>query len=260
MVRGLYTAASGALVAQNTVDVLANNLANVNTVGFKRSLLQVVDSQRMDIYRIQTDPGAKAGRANGVGNAALVGSLGMGALIFDTPVILDQGPLQTTDNPLDMALHGPGYFVLQTPDGNTRYTRNGGFVRNAQGGLVTENGDAVMGQNGPIQLGLAGEVQVKGDGSVYVNHQLIDKLRMVEFLDPQNSRPEGANRAGAATAVTASRTDVVQYHLERSNAEVVKTMTDLITAERLFDANTKVMQSEDELNGEAIQTVGRTNS
>ena len=266
MVRGLYTAASGALVAQSQVDVIANNLANVNTVGFKRSLLQVVDNRHIDLYRYQTDPTKPTAAGNntqGVANAAFVGTLGLGSLIYDTPTILDQGALQPTDNPLDFGLHGPGYFVVQEPNGAIRYTRNGAFLRNNQGQLTTDNGDLVLDQNNaPITLpdSRLGQPQINGQGQIYVNNQLVGQFKLVEFLDPQNSRPEGANRDGAATVSATSNTDVVQFHLERSNAEVVKSMTDLISAERWFDANIKVIQTEDQLTGDAVTTVGRTNA
>ena len=262
MVRGLYTAASGALVAQSQVDVIANNLANVNTVGFKRSLLQVVDNRHIDLYRFQTDPGKAPGASTqGVANAAFVGTLGLGSLIYDTPVQLDQGPLEPTGNTLDFGLHGPGYFVVQEADGTTRYTRNGSFVRNAQGQLANENGDLVLDQNNaPITIPDNGPPQVNSQGQIYVNNQLVDQFKLVEFIDPQNSRPEGANRAGSATVTNSTNTQVLQFHLERSNAEVVKSMTDLISAERWFDANIKVIQTEDQMTGQAVSTVGRTNA
>ena len=110
----MYTAASGALVAQSAVDVIANNLANVNTAGFKRTLLQVQSQPQRDVYRFQTDP--SSGSA-GVATAQRIGALGTGAQIYDTPADYAQGAIAATGNDLDVALSGPGFFALR--DGNS---------------------------------------------------------------------------------------------------------------------------------------------
>ena len=107
MVRGLYTSASGALVAESMADNVANNLANVDTSGFKQTLLQIQSAPTLDIYRIQTDPGKTAGNPlPGTSVSQEVGQLGTGALVYDTPTNYDQGSLQTTGNPLDVAITG----------------------------------------------------------------------------------------------------------------------------------------------------------
>ncbi len=114
MVRGLYTAAAGALVAQSAVDTVANNLANVNTAGFKRTLLQVQSQPLRDIYRAQTDPGHTPGaRIDGVATLQYVGRLGSGAQVYDTPAVFEQGTIAATGNDLDVALSGPGFFAIR---------------------------------------------------------------------------------------------------------------------------------------------------
>ena len=146
MVRGLYTSASGALVAQSQADNVANNLANINTTGFKQTLLQVQSAPSFNIFRIQTDPGQTArSPLPGVPTAQYVGPLGTGSWVYDTPTSFEQGALKTTGNPLDVAITGTNnaFFNVQTPNG-LRYTRNGEFVQNQNGTLVTQDGNPVL--------------------------------------------------------------------------------------------------------------------
>ncbi|HET7814199.1 MAG TPA: flagellar basal-body rod protein FlgF [Candidatus Baltobacteraceae bacterium] len=247
MVRGLYTAASGALVAQAQADTIANNLANVNTTGFKRTLLQVQSARPMDVYLT-----AKS-------SSSYVGSLGTGAEVGDTPAVFEQGSLKSTGNPLDTALMGNGFFSVQTPAG-VRYTRDGQFARDNNGLLVTLDGNRVLGRNGPIQLG-NGDVTVAQNGDVMQNNRVVDTLRIVQFQNPTAVRPEGDSLfadTGAANPQLDTATSVHQGFLENSNANVVRSMVDLITAQRWFDANQKVIQTQDTANGYAIANVGRS--
>ena len=261
MVRGLYTAAAGALVAQSQADVIANNLANVNTAGFKRTLLQVQSAPEMGIYRMQTEPSAALdGGTASTPTAQFVGALGTGAQVADTPAVFEQGALESTGNSLDLAIQGNGFFTLQTPQG-IRYTRDGQFARDAQGYLETMDGDRVLGRNGPIQL-QSGAVQIGQDGSVRQNGQLVDQLRVVNFANLTAVRPEGDNRfadTGTGRPALDTASSVNQGYLERSNANVVRSMVDLITAQRWFEANEKVIQTQDTANGYAIANVARSN-
>lgn len=264
MVRGLYTAAAGALVAQSAVDNVANNLANVNTNGFKRALLQVQSQPLRDVYRAQTDPGHTSGaRIDGVATLAYVGKVGSGAQVYDTPAVYEQGALAATGNDLDVALSGPGFFAVRAGNDALRYTRDGAFERDANGYLTAQNGDRVLGRNGaPIALPATGKVGIARDGTISVDGRAYDRLNVVEFANPAALRPEGANRfvdAGAGGRA-ATATTAVQGSLEKSNSDVVRSMVDLITNERWFDANEKVIQTEDDANGIAISTLGRTNA
>ena len=264
MVRGLYTAAAGALVAQSAVDTIANNLANVDTAGFKRALLQVQSQPLRDVYRAQTDPGRTPGaRVDGVATLAYVGKLGSGAQVYDTPSTFEQGAIAATGNDLDVALSGPGFFAIRAGNNALRYTRDGSFERDANGFLSAQNGDRVLGRNGaPIALPATGKIGIARDGTVSVDGRPYDRLSVVEFANPAALRPEGSNRyvdAGAG-ARAATNTTALQGSLEKSNADVVRSMVDLISNERWFDANEKVIQTEDDANGVAISTVGRTNA
>lgn len=261
MVRGLYTAAAGALVAEAQADVIANNLANVNTAGFKRTLLQVQSAPELGVYRMQNDPAAALGGGTASTPAIqFVGALGTGSQVADTPADFEQGSLSHTGNSLDLAIQGAGFFTLQTPQG-IRYTRDGQFTRDAQGYLVTLDGDRVLGRNGPIAL-QSGNVQIAQDGTVRQNGQSIDQLRVVSFANQQAVRPEGDNRfvdTGNARPAQDAASTVNQGFLEGSNASVVRSMVDLITAQRWFEANQKVIQTQDTTNGYAVQTVARSN-
>jgi flagellar basal-body rod protein FlgF len=267
LVRGLYTAAAGALVAQMDTDTFANNLANVNTNGFKRTLLQVQSTDTLPIWRVQTDPGRNPGTSvPGKSVMDYVGRLGFGAYVYDTPAIYEQGGMQTTNNPLDVGIMGPGFFTIATANG-IRYTRDGAFVRNAQGQLATQGGDLVLGDRGPINIP-DGKVSITSDGAISVVDArapnlpplAAGQLRITEFANLTGLRPEGANLfvdGGTAAPQNATQTTVQQGSLEASNADVVRSMVGLIVSQRWFDANEKMIQSQDVMNSEAISEVGR---
>ena len=259
----MYAATSGALVAQAAVDTIANNLANVNTAGFKRTLLQVQSQPERELFRFQNDPGRVPGkRLDGVPTQQAIGALGTGAQIYDTPAVFEQGSIATTGNDLNVALSGPGFFAIRTGAGALRYTRDGAFVRDQNGYLTAQNGDRVLGANGaPIVLPAQGTVQIGLDGTVGVNGQTTDRLAITEFANANALRPEGADRyvdTGAAGARASTNTSALQGSLEKSNADVVRSMVDLISNERWFDANQKSIQTQDDAVAAAIQTVGRT--
>jgi len=264
LVRGMYTAASGALVAQSAVDTIANNLANVNTAGFKRTLLQVQSQPERALYRFQIDPvGSPGGTVAGAPAQQLIGALGTGAQIYDTPADYAQGALAVTGNDLDVALSGPGFFTLRDANGAVSYTRDGAFVRDQNGLLTAQNGDRVVNAAGAaIALPQTGKLEIGRDGSVSVDGRTYDRLGIVEFANTTNLRPEGSSRfldAGAGVRA-AVNTSALQGSLEKSNADVVHSMVDLIANERWFDANQKSIQTQDDAVALAVQTVGRTSA
>jgi len=247
----MYAAAAGALVAQADADNIANNLANVSTTGFKSTLLQVQANDPMDISRNQSGP-------NGSTNDS-VGALGTGAQVFDTPTSFRQGSLQQTSNPLDLAISGDAFFTLQTPQG-LRYTRDGSFERNADGLLVTHDGNLVLGQNGGAITLPEGSVNVAQDGTIKVDDQAVGQLSLTRFNAPNALGKVGSNLfydAGAQPQ-TATNSLVSQGQLEGSNADVVRSIVDLITAQRWFEANQKSIITEDTATAQALQTVGNS--
>jgi flagellar basal-body rod protein FlgF len=275
LVRGLYTSASGALVAESMADNVANNLANVNTSGFKQTLLQIQSTPALDIYRIQTDPGKTAGNPlPGKPVAQEVGLLGTGVQIYDTPTSFDQGGLQNTGNPLDVAIsnNSNAFFTIQTPAG-VRYTRDGEFAQDGQGFLRTQDGNFVLSTQGqPIQFQPGGgTITIQSDGTIYQNPAVaagqsaqqvaVGQLQLTQFNSLLNLRPEGANNynpSGNAGPAPAANATVQQGYIETSNANVVKSMVDLITAERWFDANETSVKTQDDATNTAITMVGKT--
>lgn len=275
MVRGLYTAASGALVAQSQIDNVSNNLANINASGFKQTLLQVQSAPSQDIYRIQTDPGQVTGRAvPGKPVAPYVGTLGTGSEVYDTPADFAQGPMQSTGNKLDFALNGANeFFTVLTPQG-VRYTRDGQFTVDANAQLVTTDGNLVLGQNnapitfqrtlGPAAVAPDGTIsQGAATGQSGTANQIVGKLQITTFGNLTALRPEGDTNfydTGNAQPAATQAASVQQGFLEQSNGNVVRSMVDLITAERWFDANSTMMKAQDELTNQAITNVAKASS
>ena len=284
MVRGLYTAAAGAMVAQSNVDVIANNLANVNTSGFKRTLMQVESAPQVALFRDQTDPGQTPGnRTAGVATHAAIGNLGFGSRIYDTPTVFEQGQIEQTGNSMDVALNGPGFFAVRDAAGAIHYTRGGSFTQNTKNELVTSDGDNVMGSNGqpvtlqpqsnvaanrqvnstngnpPGQLAVA-SIKIDPRGNVSSNGVPSGELAVVEFANLANVRPQGADKFGnsGAPPQAATQTTVLQGAQEKSNSNVISSMVALIANERWFDANEKMISTQDTELGAAIGTVGKS--
>lgn len=267
MVRGLYTAAAGALVAQYDTDTIANNLANASTAGFKRTLMQVQSTETMPIYRVQTDPGTTPGTTvPGKSVSAYLGQLGFGSYVYDTPADFEQGSLEQTGAPLNVAISGPGFFTIATANG-IRYTRDGDFTVNAQGQLVTQSGDLVLSTTGQITMP-TGRVSIQPGGEIDVfdpnaptqGPLPVATLRLTEFNNLNGLRPEGSNLfvdSGVAAPVAATQSSLSQGYLETSNANVIQSMVGLITSQQWFNANAKMIQTQDTLNSEAITSVGQ---
>ncbi len=262
MVRGLYTAATGALVAQANVDVIANNLANVNTAGFKRSLLQAQAAPQTALFRDQIEPGRASGnRTGGVATHTPIGTLGFGVRIYDTPTVFEQGPIEQTGNALDVALSGPGFLAVRDGAGAIRYTRGGSLTQNARNELVTNGGDTVLGPDGqPAKIPPGQTLKITSQGELLSNGAPSGRLAVFEFSDRLSLRPEGADKfvnSGRAPQL-ATQTTVLQGAQEKSNAQVVPAMVNLIANERWFDANQKMIQTQDDELAQAITTVGKT--
>ena len=259
LIRGMYTAAAGSLVAQADADNIANNLANVSTSGFKRTLLQVQSGDTMDLSRMQTDPGSGDGNIIGGHSVSVpIGTLGLGSQVFATPTAFDQGSTTETGNPFDIAINGNGFFTIQTPEG-IRYTRNGSFVRDGRGLLMTQDGNLVLGNNGAIAIP-QGDTKIGTDGAISVNGSPVDKIKLTQFSDVNTLQKQGgslfADTGNQSSVDTTSTID--QGKIEQSNSNVVRSMVDLITAQRWFEANQKVIQTEAQATTQAITTVGNS--
>jgi flagellar basal-body rod protein FlgF len=254
------------------VDNVANNLANVATSGFKQTLVQIQSAPSLDIYRIQMDPGQVSGRAlPGVPASPYVGALGTGSQIYDTPEDFAQGPLEQTGNRLDLALTGQNqFFTIQTPRG-VRYTRDGQFTLDANGTLRTMDGNSVLGTNGRAIVfnTLQGPATVAPDGTITQAPQagqsasaatIVGQLQITSFGNLVALRKEGDNNfvnTGNAGPAAATAPGVQQGYLEKSNGNVVRSMVDLITAERWFDANERAIKAQDDATNQDITGVAK---
>lgn len=279
MVRGIYTGASAMIASMDEMNVVANNLANVNTDGFKKETSILKAFPEMLMRRINDD-GVVKFPLGSYDLAPVVGKIGTGVEFNESFIRYDQGSLQETGNDFDFALEGHGFMTVMTPDGE-RYTRNGGFVVNQNGMLVDKNGNMVLGETGPISVGRNNFV-VDQQGNIYINQDheptdfvekagnewknmvRLDRLKLVDFPERRYLEKEGYTlyREGefsgsAYTLGDGERPKVVQGFLEKSNVEPVIEMTRMIEIQRLYEANQKVIQTSDEVLGKAVNQVGR---
>lgn len=223
MLRGLYAAASGMMTQLARQEVLADNLANAGTAGFRRV--------QTAIGQFQQDLAAAAGAT---GTAA--GGVGLQGAGLDTSA----GVLVRSDNPLDLALSGNAFFTIQTPRG-VAYTRDGRFRLDADRRLVTGRGDAVLGQSGPLTLP-AGTVAVTASGQVSVDGKPVDTLRLAEPAQPQ---PLGDGLYSSAATRPATAFTVSQGMVEQSNVNAIQEMGRMMNGNRLYEANATALGSQD---------------
>lgn len=250
MIRGLFIGASGMLVELRRADLIANNLANATTTGFKRDDLVAESFGTMLLRRF--DDQVSSGLPPVA--APVVGELGLGAAGTRTAVDWAQGEFTETGNPLDLALSGAGFFAVQTPAGE-RYTRDGSFTRDRDGYLVTEGGHRVLGERGAIRLDGA-VVEISGDGTVMADGQRVDRLRLVQFQGGALTK-QGENLFAANGPAGQAPATVIQGELERANVNVVREMINLIAAQRNYETNQRLLQAEGELLSKAVNEVGR---
>lgn len=257
MLRGVYTAASGMLVEAMKSDLVANNLANADTRGYKRQAVSVRSFPEMLIHRIN-DPVQVGRRA--VDPRPAIGYLGTGAAVDEVGLDMSPGVYRYTGRELDVALDGPGFLAVELPAGGVAYTRDGGLNVSAEGYLVTAGGLRVLGEAGPIfvgdQLPAFGE-----DGSVFVAGQQVARLQLWEFPEPRALERLGENllapSAGSGAPQLAAGSRILPGHVEMANVNVVREMVDMINIQRAYEANQRVLRAHDETLGQLIAEVPR---
>lgn len=250
--KALAIAATGMNAQQTNLEVIANNIANINTTGFKRARAEFSDL----LYQTE--------RAAGVPNRANQAVVPEGAIIglgVKTAAIRNlhlQGGLTSTGNSFDLALIGRGWFQIEAADGSTLYTRAGAFNTNAEGQLVTLDGYTVVpGINVPQD---ATEITVSKSGQVYATvdgqQQELGQITLANFVNEAGLEPLGENlfRETAASGPAnvgapdeAGFAYIQQNYLEASNVDPVKEITDLISAQRAYEMNSKIIQAADEM-------------
>jgi flagellar basal-body rod protein FlgF len=223
--------------------VLANNIANVDTPGYRAE---------RPIFATHLNP-----MRDGAGSAGIAYSLDRA-----TRRDLDQGPLATTGNPLDVALRGEGYFVVETPRGE-RYTRAGRFTLNDEGQLTDADGHAVLDARGAPMAFAPGDsrIEIQGDGTIRSENGVVGKLRVVRFAEPQRLRPEGSRLFAAdEPAEDLARPQVVQGAVEGSNVTAISEITRLTEETRHFQFAVQFAEREGERLQSAVDRILRRRS
>jgi flagellar basal-body rod protein FlgG len=256
MIRALWTAASGMEAQQMNLDVIANNLANVNTSGFKKSNLQFAEM----MYDTNEAPGASSTQSSTTPTGAQVG---YGSKAVATERNFTQGNLQQTGNTFDVGIQGQGFYKVTLPDGTNAYTRDGSFIVNADGQLVTNQGYLVtgVGQISPQ----ATNITIGSDGTIsaIVNAAAvkISPITISNFPNPQGLNSLGSNlyqeTAASGNAVDGQTPGqnglgtLAQGYVETSNVQVVEEMVNMIEAQRAYEINSKAIQTADQMMGMA---------
>lgn len=256
--RSLDIGATGMLAQQMNVDTISNNIANMTTTGFKR---QRVDFKDL-IYQNISRPGSQSSDVGTILPSGL--QLGLGVRVGSVYRIHEQGPLQITDNPLDLALTGDGFFQITMPNGDTAYTRSGVFQVNQDGEIVTTQGfqldpNIIVPQDTiSIEVNQTGEIFAQIDGQV--NLQNLGQIQLATFVNPAGLEAIGDNlfleTEGSGTPTTGNPgqdnfASVRQGALENSNVNIVEEITQMITAQRAYEMNSNVISTSDEM----MQTV-----
>lgn len=254
MEMSMYSAVFGALSTETRLNISANNLANINTTGYKRDRVSFEDTFFRYAHDYHIDPRGDIRQKQILPRADLIAKPRLAMQQID----FAQGGLVATGNPLDMAIQGPGFFKVAGA-GGTAYTRNGAFHRSAEGMLVNDQDLPVLGNGGPIQLP-EGRVSVDGTGAVYVDGAQVGQVDVVTVQNTEALQKFGANLYTPQTGATiqegaaeVGRTEVAQGFLEKPNVEVVEEMVSMIETQRTFEAYQKVMSSSNELDTKAIR-------
>ncbi|MEG3144370.1 flagellar basal-body rod protein FlgG [Sphingomonas sp. RT2P30] len=251
--RSLSIASSGMLAQQTNVDVISNNIANMSTTAFKR--------QRAEFQDLLYQQVSRAGAASGSDSKLPTGiQIGAGVKTGGVYRIAEQGALSQTDNPYDMAIQGRGYFQITLPNGVTGYTRDGSFQLSDQGELVTADGFPVQpGITVPqgavaVTVSKTGEVQITLAGTPAP--QTIGQLQLATFVNEAGLEAQGGNNfletAASGQATIASPGEpgfgtITQGFIEQSNVNPVSEITALITAQRAYEMNSRVVKTADEM-------------
>ena len=253
MHRGLYAACSAMLVQETNLDVTTNNLANVDTTGFKKDIPVSKSFSELLVRRTVADGVYKTSLgSNDV--APIIGTIGLGVETNELYTDFDQGSFKATDTNTDLALGGKGFFVVDTPDGE-RFTRNGNFLLGKEGILLTKEGYPVMGENGPIKVE-DDKFFVNQDGMVInkENNEIADRLKLVRFENERYLKKQGSSMwntneiAGEYHIAEGNeRPKVLQGFTETSNVNVVNEMVQKIEVNRAYEANQKSIQTEDDM-------------
>ncbi len=277
MIRGLYTGAAGMLSQMMRMDVVANNLANADQTGYKKDVTVFKNCPEM-LLRRMNDDGVVKFPLGSYDKMPYVGKIGTGVEVNEVYTNYNQGALRQTSNPMDVALEGQGFFVVETDKG-MRYTRNGSFLIDKDHYLVDKNGYKVMGENGYIQIQKNNFV-ISENGEIMVNKNLanneivsdvqngwentetVDHLRIVDFREHRELKKEGNSFYKETVYSGQAQTPgempkIRQGFLEMSNTNIVEEMVQMIEVQRAYEANSKSVQAHDGALGQLISNATR---
>lgn len=257
MVRGLYTAYTGMRNEENRMDVIANNMANADTNGYKAEGATSRAFSQVYAIKIHDDSEAYTQRA--------VGKMSLGVKIGESYRDWSSGSFKETGNDYDFAIAGKGFFTISMTDKSgtehIRYTRDGSFTITSDGYLVTKDGDFVLDEAGSkIQLPTdQGEPTVTEDGVITVNHQVIATLGLTDFEDYNYLEQYGENLFDVVPGGTkkAFEGTVEQGVIETSNISIVDEMVNMISVTRQYESNQKMIQTVDSMLDKAVNTIGK---
>jgi flagellar basal-body rod protein FlgG len=253
MIRSLWIAKTGMDAQQTQLDVISNNLANVGTTGYKRARVAFEDL----LYQNLRQAGANSSQQTQLPTGLQIGT---GVVPVATERMFDQGNLQQTGNPLDLAINGGGFFQVQMPDGTTSYTRDGSFHVDSAGALVTNSGFAVtpaitipataqsvtIGQDGTVSVTVPGKAAAQTVGSIqlanFVNPAGLEAKGQNLFAETGASGTPNANTAGSNGLGT-----LQQGFVETSNVNVVSELVNMIQTQRAYELNSKVITTSDQM-------------
>lgn len=253
MIRALWTASTGMEAQQMNIDVIAHNLANVNTTGFKKSRADYQDL----LYQEIKSAGASSSPSTMVPTGI---QIGQGVRTVSTEKVFTQGNFRQSGNPLDIAIEGDGFFQIARPDGSIGYTRTGELKVDSEGRLVTSDGYLLEPQITIPDDALA--ITISADGIVSVTQPgiaiptQVGNIELARFINPSGLAPIGKNlytetAASGVPAVASPGTDglgtLAQGFLEMSNVSVVEEMVNMIAAQRAYEINSKSIQTTDEM-------------
>jgi flagellar basal-body rod protein FlgG len=253
MIRSLWTAASGMEGQQKSIDVIANNLANVNTAGFKRSRADFQDL----VYQNLKSTGSPATNATQVPTGI---QIGLGSRLAAVTKIFTAGDFTQTGNELDLAIEGAGFFQITMPDGTVGYSKAGAFKKDSTGQVVTPDGNplspAITIPNNAVKINIGSDgtvsVQIAGQSATTT----VGNIQLATFSNPSGLSSQGKNifyvtdASGAATSGTPGQNGIgtiAQGMLEMSNVSVAEEMVNMIVGQRAYEINSKAVQTSDEM-------------
>jgi flagellar basal-body rod protein FlgG len=256
MVKGLYTAYTGMINEQNRMDVLTNNLANVDTNGFKKegATSQAFDSLlALKIKDASENPNLPQ----------RIGIANLGVKVGENYTDYSQGAFKVTDRPYDVALAGDGFFNIEytnkAGETSTMYTRDGAFVINTQGYLVNKDGDYVLGQNGRIKIDPTQDMIIDKQGNIMQNGTNVARIKLTDFADYNYIEHFGENYYRPVDGATEKPAEATfnQGYIETSNVQVVQEMVDMIAVSRQYESNQRIITTIDGTLQIASQQLGK---